>query len=65
VKELVADKGYHDNRLLAQCAQWQVRTEHRRERVANGDTDGKSVDGSQPRQLKGTRTRACLRAWPT
>ena len=26
VQELVADKGYHDNRLLAQCAQWQVRT---------------------------------------
>jgi transposase len=26
VEELVADKGYHDNRLLAQCAQWQVRT---------------------------------------
>jgi transposase len=26
VKELVADKGYHDNRLLAQCAAWQVRT---------------------------------------
>jgi transposase len=26
VKELVADKGYHDNRLLAQCAQWKVRT---------------------------------------
>jgi transposase len=26
VAELVADKGYHDNRLLAQCAQWQVRT---------------------------------------
>jgi transposase len=26
VMELVADKGYHDNRLLAQCAQWQVRT---------------------------------------
>ena len=26
VGELVADKGYHDNRLLAQCAQWQVRT---------------------------------------
>ena len=21
----VADKGYHDNRLLAQCAAWQVR----------------------------------------
>ena len=26
VKELVADKGYHDNRLLAQCAAWHVRT---------------------------------------
>jgi hypothetical protein len=26
VEELVADKGYHDNRLLAQCADWQVRT---------------------------------------
>lgn len=26
VKQLVADKGYHDNRLLAQCADWQVRT---------------------------------------
>ena len=26
MKELVADKGYHDNRLLAQCAQWHVRT---------------------------------------
>ena len=26
VSELVADKGYHDNRLLAQCADWQVRT---------------------------------------
>ncbi len=26
VAELVADKGYHDNRLLAQCAAWQVRT---------------------------------------
>lgn len=26
VQELVADKGYHDNRLLAQCAQWQIRT---------------------------------------
>ena len=26
VTQLVADKGYHDNRLLAQCANWQVRT---------------------------------------
>lgn len=26
VQELVADKGYHDNRLLSQCAEWQVRT---------------------------------------
>jgi transposase len=26
VEELVADKGYHDNRLLTQCADWQVRT---------------------------------------
>jgi transposase len=26
VQQLVADKGYHDNRLLAQCARWQVRT---------------------------------------
>ena len=26
VSELVADKGYHDNRLLTQCADWQVRT---------------------------------------
>ena len=27
VTQLVADKGYHDNRLLAQCADWQVRTD--------------------------------------
>lgn len=26
VRELVADKGYHDNRFLRQCADWQVRT---------------------------------------
>lgn len=26
VQQLVADKGYHDNRLLTQCADWQVRT---------------------------------------
>lgn len=26
IEEVVADKGYHDNRLLAQCADWQVRT---------------------------------------
>jgi len=26
VKELVADKGYHDNRWLAECAAWGVRT---------------------------------------
>jgi transposase len=26
VMQLVADKGYHDNRLLVQCADWQVRT---------------------------------------
>lgn len=26
VEEVVADKGYHDNRLLAQCAAWSVRT---------------------------------------
>jgi transposase len=26
ITELVADKGYHDNRLLAQCEEWQVRT---------------------------------------
>jgi transposase len=26
VTQLVTDKGYHDNRLLAQCADWQVRT---------------------------------------
>ena len=26
VCELVADKGYHDNRLLAQCEEWQIRT---------------------------------------
>jgi transposase len=24
--ELVADKGYHDNRLLVQCEEWQIRT---------------------------------------
>ena len=26
VCELVADKGYHDNRLLAHCEEWQIRT---------------------------------------
>ena len=26
VCELVADKGYHDNRLLAHCQEWQIRT---------------------------------------
>jgi transposase len=26
VEELVADKGYHDNRLLAQCQDWSIRT---------------------------------------
>lgn len=26
VKEAVADKGYHDNRLLAQCTAWNLRT---------------------------------------
>src|SRR5690606_35016036 len=26
VEELVADKGYHDNRLLAQSEAWQIRT---------------------------------------
>lgn len=26
VEEVVADKGYHDNRFLAQCTEWQVRT---------------------------------------
>lgn len=26
VTELVADKGYHDNRLLARCAVWEIRT---------------------------------------
>ena len=26
IAEVVADKAYHDNRLLAQCAAWQVRT---------------------------------------
>jgi transposase len=26
VTQLVADRGYHDNRLLTQCADWQVRT---------------------------------------
>ncbi len=26
VEEVVADKGYHDNRLLALCAEWEVRT---------------------------------------
>jgi hypothetical protein len=26
VRELVADKGYHDNQLLAECEQWSVRT---------------------------------------
>ena len=26
VTEVVADKGYHDNRLLTQCADWQLRT---------------------------------------
>ena len=26
VKEVVADKGYHDNQFLTQCAEWQMRT---------------------------------------
>ena len=26
IAELVADKGYHDNRLLAQCEEWRIRT---------------------------------------
>jgi transposase len=26
VKEAVADKGYHDNRLLTQCTDWNIRT---------------------------------------
>src|SRR6185436_14856318 len=26
VAEVVKDKGYHDNRLLSQCREWQVRT---------------------------------------
>lgn len=26
IEETVADKGYHDNRLLAQCADWSIRT---------------------------------------
>ena len=26
VEEVVADKGYHDNRWLAECAAWDVRT---------------------------------------
>src|SRR5262249_31533361 len=26
VAQVVADKGYHDNRLLAQCVEWGVRT---------------------------------------
>lgn len=76
VKELVADKGYHDNRLLAQCAQWQVRTylperqqKHRRWTDKPGDHEAafranrRRVRGDKGKRLQRRRSEECERSF--
>ena len=52
VEEPVADKGCHDNRLLAQCAQWRVRTYiHERQQKTRRWTDKpEEYEARLPRQ---------------
>ena len=76
VEELVADKGYHDNRLLAQCAAWQVRTyiperqqKHRRWTDKPGDYEAafranrRRVCGEKGRKLQRKRSEECERTF--
>ena len=76
VKELVADKGYHDNRLLAQCARWQVRThiperkqQHRRWTDKPGDYESafranrRRVCGEKGKRLQRRRSEECERSF--
>jgi transposase len=76
VEELVADKGYHDNRLLAQCAAWQVRTyiperkqEHRRWTDKPEDYEAafrgnrRRVCGEKGKRLQRRRSEECERSF--
>ena len=76
VKEVVADKGYHDNRLLAQCADWQVRTyipeRKQKNRCWTNKPDGyeaafranrRRVRGAKGRRLNRWRSERCERTF--
>jgi transposase len=76
VTQLVADKGYHDNRLLAQCADWQVRTYiPERKQKSRGWTDKpeeyerafrgnrRRVRGKKGRRLNRWRSERCERTF--
>ena len=76
VTELVADKGYHDNRLLAQCADWQVRTyipeRKQKSRVWTDKPEGyerafrgnrRRVRGEKGRRLNRWRSERCERTF--
>ena len=76
VEELVADKGYHDNRLLAQCATWQVRTyiperkqKHRRWTDKPADYEAafranrRRVCGEKGKRLQRRRSELCERTF--
>lgn len=76
IREFVADKGYHDNALLARCAQWSVRTyiperkqKHRRwtdkppemERAFRANR--RRVRGERGRHLQRWRSEKCERSF--
>lgn len=74
VEELVADKGYHDNRLLAQCATRRVRTyiPERKQKVRRwtdkpGDYEAafranrRRVCGEKGKRLQRRRSEQCER----
>jgi hypothetical protein len=76
VQEAVADKGYHDNRLLAQCADWGVRTyipERRQKSRCWTDKPGeyeaafranrRRVRGTKGRRLNRWRSERCERTF--
>jgi transposase len=76
VQEVVADKGYHDNRLLTQCADWSVRTyipERRQKRRRWTDkppefeaafrANRRRVRGNKGRRLNRWRSERCERSF--
>ena len=76
VTQLVADKGYHDNRLLTQCDDWQVRTyipERKQKRRVWADkpegyeaafrANRRRVRGDKGRRLNRWRSEKCERSF--